>query len=114
MKALLLDGLFKYGETVAIDVEGTLYKRKVHYALESGNYVNIGNEKIYESEIAMPQKKYDHNAYVQSYIRDKRDKISVLAPKGTKDNWKKTAADLGMSMNAFIIYCVEKEIHGEN
>lgn len=106
----LIDGVFKYGETVAVEIDGNLMRRKVHYA-DGELYINIDGRKVYEKDLT-GQQKFDSSAYMIEYIRQKRDKISVLAPKGTKDSWKKYAADLGMSMNAFIIYCVEKEIHG--
>lgn len=38
------------------------------------------------------------------------DRISVAAPKGTKDRWKATAAALDKSLNQFIVEAVENEI----
>ena len=38
------------------------------------------------------------------------DRISVAAPKGTKDRWKATATALNKSLNQFIIEAVESEI----
>lgn len=107
----LIDGLFKYGETVAIDVDGKLIKRKVHYA-DGELFVDVNGERITDKNLA-GIKKYDAYAYNQEYHRQHTDRISIAAPKGTKDKWKAVAGDLGMSMNAFIIYCVEKEIHGQ-
>ncbi len=106
----LIDGSFKYGETVAIDVDGKLHTCKVSFDLESGEYVTINGKKIYARDV---KKTKNQTESTLKYIRNNRDKISVLAPKGTKDIWKQYAADLGMSMNAFVIYCVEKEIHGQ-
>lgn len=106
----LIDGVFKYGEEVAIDVDGRLVKRKVHYA-DGELFVDIDGKRITESEVS-GKPTFDKTAYITGYIRDKKDKISVLADRGTKDRWKTYASNLNMSMNAFIIYCVEKEING--
>ena len=106
----LVDGLFKYGETVAIDVDGKLIKRKVHYA-DGLLYIDYNGERIDEQHIDGLYK-FDKSAYDQEYIRKNLDKMSVAAPKGTKDKWKSAAKAVGKSLNAFIIYCVEKEIDG--
>lgn len=57
-------------------------------------------------------KKSKKSRYDMEYIKKNKDKITVLVPKGTKDVWKARSEFKGMSMNAFIIYCVEKEIYG--
>lgn len=106
----LIDGLFKYGETVAIDVDGRLVKRKVHYA-DGELFVDIDGKRVKEGDLS-GVRKFDQVAYVADYQRKNNERISLLLKKGTKDAWKQYAADLNMSMNAFIIYCVEKEIHG--
>lgn len=108
----LIDGLFKYGETVAIDVDGKLIKRKVRYS-DGELYIDIDGERMREKDLD-GVKKFDQNTYTMEWIKEKKDKISVLAPKGTKDKWKTYAADRGMSMNAFIIDSVEKEIKGND
>lgn len=108
----LIDGVFKYGETVAIDVDGKLIKRKVHYGSLDGLYVEVDGERI-SAESLQGAKIFDQNAYVADYHRKNNERVSLLLKKGTKDTWKAVADDLGMSMNAFIIYCVEKEIHGK-
>lgn len=51
--------------------------------------------------------------YDQEYIKKYRDKITILAEKGSKEKWREFAAGRDQSMNAFIIECVEKEIFGE-
>lgn len=107
----LIDGIFKYGETVAIDVDGKLIKRKVHYA-DGELYVDYNGERITESDIS-GIKKFDKYAYDAEYQRKNNERVSLLLRKGTKDIWKAAAGDHGMSMNAFIIHCVEKEINGK-
>lgn len=106
----LIDGIFKYGEEVAIDVDGRLVKRKVHYA-DGELFVDIDGKRITESEVS-GKPVFDQSAYIAEYQRKNNDRISLLLAKGTKDRWKTYASNLNMSMNAFIIYCVEKEING--
>lgn len=107
----LIDGLFKYGETVVIDVDGKRIKRKVHFA-NGELFVEIGGKRIKENEVP-GKRKWDEKAYRLEYMRKNRDQISVVAQKGTKIKWKTYASNLNMSMNAFIIYCVEKEINAK-
>lgn len=38
------------------------------------------------------------------------DRISVAAPKGTKERWKAAATDRGKSLNQFIVDTMEDEI----
>lgn len=38
------------------------------------------------------------------------DRISVAAPKGTKERWKSAATDRGKSLNQFIVDTMENEI----
>lgn len=47
--------------------------------------------------------------YAKKYI-EKLDDIKIRPEKGTKELWKREAAERGMSLNQFIIYCVDKEI----
>ena len=107
----LIDGIFKYGETVAIDVDGKLVKRKVHYA-DGELYVDIDGKRILEKDFSKILT-FDQAAYSINYNRTKRDRITVTVPKEQGENWRSCAADRGQSMNAFIIDCVEKEIDGE-
>lgn len=106
----LIDGIFKYGETVAIDVDGKLVKRKVHYA-DGELYVDVDGKRIKADDLT-ERKTFDMYAYVSEYQKKHNERISLLVKKGTKHRWKIAADDLNMSMNAFIIYCVEKEIDG--
>lgn len=107
----LIDGIFKYGETVAIDVDGKLVKRKVRYA-DGKLFVEVDGKTITKNELNK-HAKFDKYAYDKKYIREHLDKMAVAAPKGTKEKWKATAMSHKMSLNKFIIYCVEKEIDGE-
>ena len=106
----IIDGLFKYGETVAIDVDGKLIKRKVHYA-DGELFVDVDGERIKEKDLS-GIKKWDKSAYNTEYNRKHRMRFTASVPKEQGENWKAVANDLGMNMNAFLIYCVEKEIHG--
>lgn len=106
----LIDGLFRYGETVAIDIDGKLYKRKVHYA-DGELFVEVNGKRIWEHNFPV-KPKFDKSAYNTSYNKQHRTRFTASVPNKQGDEWKRYAADLGMSMNAFIIYCVEKEIHG--
>ena len=107
----LVDGIFKYGETVAIDVDGKLLKRKVHYA-DGELFVEVDGQRIRKHELSIKHK-FDKGAYDQEYTRKHRMRFYVNVDKKQGESWKNVASDLGMSMNAFIIYCVEKEIHGQ-
>lgn len=48
--------------------------------------------------------------YDKEYILKNMDRTTVTTKKGIKDRWKKAAADRDLSLNAFVISCVEKEI----
>lgn len=107
----LIDGIFKYGETVAIDVDGKLIKRKVHYA-DGELFVDVDGNRIRDKDLDGVSS-FDWNAYSAEYNRSKRDRITVSVPKDQGEIWRSAAGDHGMSMNAFIVQCVEKEINGK-
>lgn len=49
-------------------------------------------------------------AKVNEYQKEKYDRITVMASKGKKKDWK-AAADLkNMSLSSFVMDCVEKEL----
>ena len=48
--------------------------------------------------------------YINEYQKEKYDRITVMAPKGKKEEYKKAADLKGMKISAFIMDCVEKEI----
>lgn len=48
--------------------------------------------------------------YVNEYQKEKYDRVTVMAAKGKKEEWKKAADLKGMKLSAFVAYCVEKEI----
>ena len=105
----ILEGLFNYGENVVVEIDGEIYKRKVHYADEE-LYISIDGKKYVKSDFA-GSAPFDKSAYMLEYMRNRRDRISVVAPKGTRDRWKEAAADKGKSLNAYIIDCVENDIN---
>lgn len=98
------------GEKVVVSIHGKKYSRKV-FDDHGKPYIKIENGRAYENDISN-NFKFDAVAYNNDYIRKHKDRLTFTAPKGMKDIWKKYAADQGMSLNAFVIYCVEKEIHG--
>lgn len=103
----LESGRFKAGEKVVVSAHGRKYTRRVRDD-QGKPYVIVNGEHVGEDGISNNRKcTFDNNAYK----REQYDRIGILTPKGTKDIWKSIASDLGMSLNAFIIYCVEKEIH---
>lgn len=108
----LIDGIFKYGETVAIDVDGKLVKRKVHYA-NGKLFVDVDGKRIQEDDLS-GIKKFDKSAYNAEYNRKSRERFTASIPKAQGKLWREKASDLGMNMNQFIIYCVEKEINGDD
>lgn len=49
-------------------------------------------------------------SYIAQYQKDNYDRITVMAPKGTKDQIR-AAADLkGVKTSAFVLECVRKEL----
>ncbi len=106
----LVDGLFNYGENVAIDVDGKLIKRKVHYA-DGELFVDIDGKRIKQDDLS-GIKKFDKSVYNTEYNRNCRARFTATIPKEQGDRWTAMAKERGMSMNAFIIHCVEKEING--
>lgn len=49
------------------------------------------------------EKKFDQNKYMQEYQKENYDRIVVLAPKGTKADWKARADKEGKSVSKHII-----------
>lgn len=46
------------------------------------------------------------------YRNEKIDRIEVTVPAGRKEAYKNAATAAGMSLNAFIIQCIENAIEG--
>lgn len=59
----------------------------------------------------MPQSKA-HIRATNKWMSKNFDRITVLVKKGERDKLKAYAASQGMSLNAFVKYCIEKEING--
>ena len=55
-------------------------------------------------------KKEDAIAYVNKYQKENYDRITVMAAKGKKEEYKKAASFKNMKLSAFIQDCVEKEL----
>ena len=108
----LESGRFRSGEKVVVSIHGKKYSRTVRE--EGGKpYILIEGEKAFEDAISNNRGgSFDPTKYKNDYAKSHYDRVILNIHSGKKDVWKQYAADLGMSMNAFIIYCVEKEIHG--
>lgn len=55
-------------------------------------------------------KKEDELSYIAKYQKDNYDRITVMAPKGKKDEYRKAAEFKNMKLSAFVLDCVEKEL----
>lgn len=49
-------------------------------------------------------------SYIAQYQKDNYDRITVMAPKGTKEEIKKAAELKGVNMSAFVLDCINKEL----
>ena len=49
-------------------------------------------------------------SYIAQYQKDNYDRITVMAPKGTKGELKAAAALKNMNLSEFILDCVNKEL----
>ena len=49
-------------------------------------------------------------SYIAQYQKDKYDRITVMAPKGTKEDVKRAADLKGVKMSAFVLECIQKEL----
>ena len=47
------------------------------------------------------------------YRNEKIDRIEVTVPAGRKEAYKNAAAAAGLSLNAFIIQCIENAVEGQ-
>lgn len=55
-------------------------------------------------------KKEDELSYIAKYQKDNYDRITVMAPKGKKEEFRKAAEFKNMKLSAFVLDCVEKEL----
>ena len=49
-------------------------------------------------------------SYIAQYQKENYDRITVMAPRGTKDQIKKAAELKGMKMSGFVLDCIQKEL----
>lgn len=49
-------------------------------------------------------------SYIAQYQKDNYDRITVMAPKGTKDQIRAASELKGVKMSAFVLECVQKEL----
>ena len=47
---------------------------------------------------------------VNKYIKNNYDRVNLTIPKGKKDEYRKIAKSKGISLNQFIIDCIEANI----
>lgn len=52
--------------------------------------------------------------YVNEYQKEKYDRITVMADKGKKAEYRAAAKSKGMSLSAFIMSCVDEKIESMN
>ena len=50
----------------------------------------------------------------QKFIKENRDRLELLLPKGKKEEYRTFAATKGKSLNAYIIDLIEKDMNSEN
>lgn len=49
-------------------------------------------------------------SYIAQYQKEKYDRITVMAPKGTKEDVRRAAELKGVKMSAFALDCILKEL----
>ena len=49
-------------------------------------------------------------SYIAKYQKENYDRITVMAPKGKKEEYRKAADFKNMKLSAFVLDCVEKEL----
>lgn len=49
-------------------------------------------------------------SYIAQYQKDNYDRITVMAPKGTKEELKSAAKFKNMALSAFVLDCINKEL----
>lgn len=49
-------------------------------------------------------------SYIAQYQKEKYDRITVMAPKGRKEELKAAAEFKGMKLSEFVLDCVNKEL----
>lgn len=53
------------------------------------------------------KEKFDPLKYVSNYTKEHYDKITIIAPKGTKESVMKSAKDSGMSASKYILGAIK-------
>lgn len=51
--------------------------------------------------------------YVRKHQAEKLDEIKIRPAKGTKERWRAAAEEAGMSLQAYIIAAVERQMTGK-
>lgn len=50
-------------------------------------------------------------SYIAKYQKENYDRITIMASKGKKTEYKAAAELLGLSLSAFVMQCVDEKIH---
>lgn len=54
--------------------------------------------------------KFNQSKYIQEFLKENYDRVSVNVPKGRREVWKAAASAEGKSLNAFITDIIESYI----
>ncbi len=54
---------------------------------------------------------FDQIAYQNQYNKENYDRVTVMLPKGQKEQLRNHAKEKGLSLNAFISELIKKEMH---
>lgn len=65
---------------------------------------------MYKLHKMRTKKDFDHQ---NDYNRTKYDRVGLMLPKGKAKEWKEQAKAEGLSLNAFIIKCVQNYTNGK-
>lgn len=78
-------------------------ERSGDITIENGSIVGFGNEKDENHQFVLSE-------YRSSYIKEHYDSIHVVLPKGRKEIISKKAKSAGMSLSAYILSLIEKDL----
>lgn len=53
------------------------------------------------------EEKFDQQKYINGYVKNNYDSISLRFAKGTKAKWQERAKNQGLSLTQYLVKCVE-------